>query len=193
MKKKVLIIMGHPDTDSYASALADAYQKGAERVAEVRQLNVAELKFDPILHKAYKEIQELEPDLLNAQKDIKWADHIVWVYPTWFGSPPALMMGFISRVFHPSFAFKYKRKTDLIPYKLLKGRSARLIITMDDYPLIDNFVFRHSIIRVMKKSVLWLSGIKPIRSILIGPVKRFDLKKRKKWLEKIEGLGRRVV
>lgn len=192
MIKKVLIILGHPNTQSFNAALADAYQEGAAGSnAEVRRLNLADLEFDPILHKGYEVIQPLEPDLLKAQEDIKWAEHLVWVYPTWFGSPPALMMGFISRVFHPSFAFKYRRKKDFIPVKMLKGKSARLIVTMDDYRIIDYLVFFNSVVRVMRRSVLWLSGIKPVRKTILAAVKRASPQKREKWLQKVERLGQK--
>lgn len=193
MKKKILIILGHPNTISFNAALADAYQRGAAGKAEIRRLNLGELDFDPILHKGYDAIQQLEPDLLKAQEDIKWADHLVWIYPTWFGSPPALMMGFISRVFHPSFAFKYRSKKSFIPIKLLQGRSARLIVTMDDYRIIDYFVFFNSVVRVMRRSVLWLSGIKPIRKTILAAVKRSTPEKRENWLRQIEEMGQKLA
>ncbi|RJQ31720.1 MAG: flavodoxin family protein [Actinobacteria bacterium] len=193
MKKRVLVILGHPNKDSFNGDIARAYAEGAkEGGAEVKLLYLDDLEFDPILHKGYETIQQLEPNLLLAQDDIRWCDHLVWVYPTWWGSPPALMKGFIERAFHPSFAFKYKRKKDFFPVQLLKGRSARLIVTMDDFRLADFIIFYHSVIRVMKWSVLLLSGIRPVRSTIFSSVKRSSKIKREKWLNKVRRLGQKL-
>ncbi|MEM6771760.1 MAG: NAD(P)H-dependent oxidoreductase, partial [Bacteroidota bacterium] len=74
---------------------------------------------------------ELEPDLLAAWDNILWADHLVWVYPVWWGSVPAVMKGFIDRLFLPGFAFR-KHEGSMVKWdKLLAGKTARLISTLD--------------------------------------------------------------
>lgn len=83
---KVLIINGHPDKESYNHALASSYKKGAVNSgAEVQEINIGELDFNPNLQFGYRKRTELEPDLVKSQESIKWADHIVWVYPVWWG------------------------------------------------------------------------------------------------------------
>jgi len=129
--KKTLIINGHPYNKSLCNAITDSYEKGAKEAgAEIRRINLYDLKFDPILRYGYHKIQELELDLKTAQESILWAEHLVFVYPTWWLDMPALMKGFFDRVLLPGFAYKYKEHR-LFPEKLLKGKSARLIITMD--------------------------------------------------------------
>jgi len=111
MHKRVLVILGHPSTDSLCGALASSYTAAAGNAGhEVRRINLAEQSFDPLLRHGYAEPQKLEPDLVNAQAQLKWANHVVFVYPTWWGSMPALMKGFIDRTFLPEFAFKYHRR-----------------------------------------------------------------------------------
>jgi len=63
------------------------------------------MHFDPNVHADSPEHQPLEPDLVAAQRDIHWAEHVVFVYPTWWGTYPALLKGFLDRVLTPGFAF----------------------------------------------------------------------------------------
>jgi putative NADPH-quinone reductase len=86
MGKKILIINGHPNKDSLNFAFAAAYSKGAlNSNAQVQEIVIANLKFNPNLQFGYQKRAELEPDLLDAWEKIKWADHLVWIHPVWWG------------------------------------------------------------------------------------------------------------
>ncbi|MBU4536423.1 NAD(P)H-dependent oxidoreductase [Patescibacteria group bacterium] len=136
-KNKILIILGHPLEDSFCGALAQSYLDGTKKNSkEIKTIYLGALDFDPVLRNGYKKIQELEPDLIEAQEKIKWAEHIVLIYPTWWANYPALVKGFFDRILLPSFGFKFEKNTDLLPKKLLKGRTVQLIITMDGPPLL---------------------------------------------------------
>jgi len=114
MKVNILVILGHPDTNSFCGSLTKAYIDSAKASgSEVRELQLGKLEFDPILWNGYNKIQELEPDLAKAQELILWSNHIVFVYPNWWGAMPALMKGFFDRVFLPGFAFKYRENSQL--------------------------------------------------------------------------------
>ncbi len=178
--------------DSFGGALAQAYIKGAKSAgADVREIYLGELDFDPILHKGYKEIQELEPGLIKAREDIKWAEHIVFVYPTWWGTMPALLKGFFDRVFLSGFAFKFTGKYSW--EKLLKGRSARLLVTMDAPPLFYKLFLGAPGIKTIKRAILLMSGVSPVKVTMFGSVKNSSEAKRKKWLEKAEKLGEKLA
>lgn len=191
MKKKILIILGHPDTDSLCSFLADRYREGAEESgAEVQQINLGALDFDPVLHEGYKKIQELEPDLLRAQELITWADHLVFAYPMWWGSMPAVMKGFIDRVFVPGFGFKFPSGTSYLPEQLLTGKSARLMITLDGPPLAIRLLFGNPAIQSMKGMTLEFCGVKPVRVSQFGSVKRATRARKILWKMQAKELGR---
>ncbi|MBP8205237.1 MAG: NAD(P)H-dependent oxidoreductase, partial [Giesbergeria sp.] len=82
MAQRILIIQGHPASDSLCAGLASAYAEGAQAAgAEVRWLRLGEMDFDPLLHAGYRDAQPLEPDLVAAQAAMVWAEHLVWVYP----------------------------------------------------------------------------------------------------------------
>ncbi len=107
--KKIALFNGHPDEDSFCAAISQSYLAGAEKSgASIRTINIRDLDFNPNLQFGYRKRTELEPDLLAAQEALKWADHLVWVYPVWWGSVSAIMKGFLDRVLLPGFAFKKK-------------------------------------------------------------------------------------
>lgn len=193
MKKKILIILGHPDKTSFNAALAASYTDGAVVAgAEVREIFLGELAFDPILRSGYKEKQALEPDLIAAQESIKWADHLVWVYPIWWGTMPALLKGFLDRTLLPGFAFKYRENSRWWD-KYLTGKSGRMIVTLDAPVLYDWLIYGAGGRKTMKKAVLEFCGVKPVRVTAFGQVKFSDDVKRQKWLSKVNELGRQLI
>jgi NAD(P)H dehydrogenase (quinone) len=187
--KKILILQGHPDGESFCAALSASYRQGAEKAGyQVRQINVGELEFDPNLRFGYRKRTELEKDLLDAQEAIKWSDHIVLIHPLWWGSVPAVLKGFIDRVFLPGFAFK-PIENSLWWNKLLKGRSGRIITTMDQPGWYYRFVYGRPSINALKKTTFHFCGIKPVRTTSIGPVKNSTPDKRKIWLLEVQKMG----
>lgn len=191
MSKRILVILGHPANDSFCGTLADSYIKGATSTGnEVQLLALGNLSFDPVLHKGYAVIQELEPDLMAAQAAIIWAQHIVFVYPIWWGAMPALLKGFIDRVFLPGFAFKY-RDNSAFWDRLLAGRSAHLLVTMDSPPWYFRWVSRMPGHHQMKRTILEFCGIKPVTISSFGPIKNSSPQKREKWLAQAHAHGSR--
>ena len=192
MRKKVLIIHGHPVEDTFSEDLTNAYIKGLDSAgADYKMVYLRDLKFDLNFSEGYRGNQELEDDLKMVQKDISWADHLVITYPNWWGTFPALVKGFIDRTFLPGFAFKYREGTVLWD-KLLKGKSARVIVTMDSPPLYYKWIQGAPGHKAMKNGTLKFCGVDPVRMSTIGSIKQSSEKKRKKWLEAIEKLGQKV-
>jgi len=190
LNKRILVILGHPSSGSYCAAIASAYKEGAQACGnDVRFIAVGNLFFDPVLHNGYHVIQELEPDLKEAQAHIKWAQHIVFVYPIWWGTMPALLKGFIDRIFLPGFAFNY-REGSLLWDGLLTGRSAHLLVTMDAPPWFFRWVYRMPGHNQMKRAVLGFSGIKSVKITSLGPVKGATQEKRRRWLDQVREYGR---
>lgn len=188
--RKILLINGHPNPDSFCFGISEAYKKGAiHSGATVQEINIGALKFNPNLQFGYQKRTELEPDLQMAWKKILWADHLVWVHPVWWGGLPALMKGFIDRLFLPGFAFRY-RENSLWWDKLLTGRTAHIITTLDQPSWYYWFVYGRPGINQLKKMTLEFCGIKPVQVTTIGPIKSANANGRKKWLTKIEVLGR---
>ncbi|MTB49794.1 NAD(P)H-dependent oxidoreductase [Lewinella sp. W8] len=190
MPKNILLLVGHPDEESYNFALADAYAAGvASTGAHLRRINIRELDFNPNLAFGYRKRTELEPDLVAAWDAIQWADHLVWVYPVWWGSLPAIMKGFIDRLFLPGFAFQ-KREGSLARWdKLLRGRTARLISTMDQPTWYYRLVYARPTYHAMKQLTMQFTGVRRVKSTAIGPIRLSSDAFRAKWLGRVEALG----
>ena len=79
-KKKILLINGHPDKESFNFELSESYKKGAlTSGAEIKEINIRELKFNPNLQFGFRKRTVLEPDLLNAQELIKKKFRAKWL------------------------------------------------------------------------------------------------------------------
>jgi NAD(P)H dehydrogenase (quinone) len=188
MTQRILVILGHPSNASLCSTLADTYTHAAKIAGhEVRVLRLGDLTFDPILHDGYQQIQPLEPDPLSAQSDILWATHLTFVFPIWWGGIPALLKGFIDRIFLPGFAFKY-RAGKAFPDKLLQGRTAHLLVTLDTPPWYYRWFYRMPGIHQMRKTTLAFCGIQPIKTLLFGPVLGSTPAQRSTWLKQAGAL-----
>lgn len=190
--KKIVIICGHPDADSFSGSVLDRYQIGAEEAGhEVRRYNLGELHFDPILHKGYKEIQQLEPDLVMLQDAILECDHLVIGYPNWWCSMPALLKGLFDRFWLPGFAFNFNKQTKKIE-KHLTGKSARVLVLCGSHGPLKTWWSFGDFTNEIQYGILEFAGIKTQVSVY-GPTEKVADKVKEKWLKEVEILGRKGI
>ncbi len=189
MTKKILLIHAHPVDDAFADLIVEAYSGAAIAAGHMlRTLVLKNLRFDLNFNKGYRGNQELEPDLSEAQQHILWADHLVVVFPNWWGTYPALLKGFIDRVFLPGFAFRYVNG-HRFPEKMLKGKTARLIMTMDNPKWYYFLVLGAPGYRSLRKAVLKFCGISPVKTFTISSIRFAGRKQKTRWLDKARKLG----
>lgn len=188
---KVLVIMGHPRKDSYCAALADSYIRGArDGGTQVKSLILSDLSFEAHVLVPSPQYQHMEPDLLHAQELILWADHIVFVFPTWWGNMPALLKGFLDRVLTPGYAFR-ELQPDAFERKLAP-RSAQIISTMDTPIWVDRLINGAPAIHALSEATLKFCGIRPVRRFLLSPIKHSTPEQKEAWLQDVYQLGLRM-
>ncbi|OUR93548.1 NADPH:quinone reductase [Halobacteriovorax marinus] len=184
--KKILVINGHPSPDqSFCRSIYDTYLQGLEKTNfEVKSIDMGAIEFDSNLKYGYSKRVELEPCLMEAQEKIIWSNHIVIIHPVWWGSLPAKFKGFFDRTFLPGFAFE-KREDSVWWDKLLVGKSAHIISTLDQPGYYYRLRYGRPSHRALKDMTLNFSGISPVRSTVIGPVRNSTENFKEKQLDKI--------
>ncbi|MEM1103989.1 MAG: NAD(P)H-dependent oxidoreductase [Pseudomonadota bacterium] len=189
MSRKVFIWTAHPKPGSLCGAIADAYQAGAEsKGAEIRRLDLADMKFSDGF-RGYNEPQAaLEPDLAAWRDGMSWADHIFVAHPYWWGAMPARAKAVLDRALLPGFGFKY-HKRGFGWDKLLKGRTADVVITSDTPPLLDVLIYHRPARRVIRNQVLGFCGIDVKRVAQFGSVKTASPEKIARWIAEAERMG----
>lgn len=195
MPRRILIVIGHPDPspDRLCRGLAKAYGEGAEQAGHVvRRVDLAALDF-PMLRTMQEFEHGVVPNSLKeAAEAIVWAEHIVFVFPLWLGTMPALLKAFLEQVMRPGTAFAYPDKGGGFPKTLLRGRSARMVVTMGMPSIFYRLWFLSHGIAGMRRSILRFAGISPVRETLFGMVAGAGDATRAKWLGQIRKLGERA-
>lgn len=190
MPRKVLVILGHPSRKraSFCEALAETYCLAAKAGGhEVDYLKLARLDFDPVLHEGYAEEQALEPALAEAQRKIRQAEHLVFVYPLWQLMIPALLKGFMERTFTRGFAMSADAKNPL-DAGLLKGKTARLIQTMGMPGFVYRLLFRAHGAKALK-GILSFCGLS-VEATYFGNVEDDTPARRESYLAEVRALGK---
>lgn len=175
--------------------LADAYESGAKTEGhEIRRMNLGEMKFDPILWKGYRAMQELEPDLKDFQKNVQWADHFVIIYPVWWVGMPALLKGLFDRAWLPGSAFRYIKmksgKRTVFWHRMYRGKTARTILTSGTAPWLVRFL-PGNVNAQLRWGILWFAGFS-VRSLWLGPSENQPEPVCSAWCEKAYHLGRKA-
>lgn len=187
------MLLGHPDSgpEPLSRQFADTYETAARAAGhEVRRMDLSSLSFDPILHKGYRVIQDLEPDLIHVQENMKWCEHFVLMYPNWWGGMPALLKGMWDRMYLPSFAFRmWKNRFGW--ECLLKGRTARLVITSNNPPLLDHLAFGDYTASI-RRSLLGFAGFK-VKVTAYGNAERAETRVKDGWKKEVANLAKRAL
>jgi len=193
MAKKIAIFRGHPDpqTNHFCDAILASYQSGAIQSGhEVRFIDVAALEFDVLRTRADWESGVTPKGLVEAQEAIFWADHLVFAYPLWLGTMPALFKAFLEQVLRSQLNKGGVEGNPIEWRKLLKGASARIFVTMGMPAFFYRAFYRAHGLKVLERNILGLIGVKPVRSTIYGMIENVSDAKRQSWLNLACKLGR---
>lgn len=188
----ILMIDGHPARDRLSAHLLDLYEAALPTSAAITRIALADITFDPVLAHGYAQRQEWEPDLLRLAEALDQCDHLVVAFPLWWGAEPARLKGLLDRLLLPGFAFAY-HANDPWWDRLLEGRSADVMITMDTPPLYLRLAYGNAVVKRWRKQVLGFCGFNPVRILPLGPVRHGGAAKAMpKWQSQIDRMSRRI-
>lgn len=187
---RIVVIQGHPETrPGLLRALADSYIEGARDAGhEVEVIDVTRLDF-PLLRDKASWSTAADGDVARAQAAVAAAQHVAVFFPLWLGTLPALLKAFFEQILQPGFAVG--EGSGLNPFTpLLKGRSARLVVTMGMPAAVFRWIYLAHGVKSFERNALNFVGIRPVRTTLIGSVDSMDDAGRARWHAQMRGLGR---
>lgn len=191
---KICLIHGHPDSRSphFCRALGDAYRSGADAAGhEVSEIILGDLEFDFLRSPTAFEADPAEP-ILSEREKIAAADHLVVVFPLWLGGAPALLKAFLEQCAAGGFFLQDAEGPNAFPKSRMKGKSARLVLTMGMPGLIYKFWFGAHSVKGLEKGIFELAGFKPVHHTIYGSVEEDNAPRHEKWLDEMRELGRQA-
>ncbi|AGK99411.1 NAD(P)H-dependent oxidoreductase [Clostridium pasteurianum] len=183
-----LVIFAHPNEESFGKAMVDSVVKASEeKGAQVRVRNLYQIGFDPILKSedfAAFQSGKIPKDIAAEQEHIKWADVITFVYPVWWTSLPAILKGYVDRVFSYGFAYEY---VDGAPNGLLRGKKGLIFSTTGTPDAIYSENGMHnSIKQTTDQGIFNFTGIEEVVHTFFGAVPHVNEEVRKGYLQEVE-------
>lgn len=186
---KILMIYAHPNDKSYNASILETVKENLSSKHELRILDLYKEQFDPVLRfDATHRRRDLANDVaMKHYRDLLvWADQLIFIFPTWWSGMPAILKGFIERVFVAGFAY------DNTP-RGLKGRLAgkAWIITTHNTPRIF-LPFAQDYSKVLKFQILKPCGFKAVKVTQVTRVEYMSDHERKVQLQKIAKLAKNL-
>ncbi len=194
MTRKILVLDGHPDPENHrwVHALAAAYVEAAGQAKhEVHQIRLADLDFPILRSQADYENNKPVEAVRRCQSTMEWADHVVIVYPLWLGSMPALLKGLLEQMLRPGFAYSTPALGYARPVRFMKGKTARVIVTMGMPALTYRWYFMAHSLRSLERNILGFVGFSRVRATVIGNAAGMTGDGRARWLDNVRALGRK--
>lgn len=185
---KFLVIYAHPNPQSFNHAIFEKVTSTLKsRESEFRIIDLYSENFNVTLNaKDFETLQKgkMPEDVQRYQQDIVWADKLIFIFPVWWWSYPAILKGFIDRVFLHGFAYTFD-KNGL--KKLLKNEKALIFMTTggpkEEYEK-NNVV--QILQRPLSQGILSFCGIENSEFHIFYAVPSSTEEQRKSYLDEVE-------
>ena len=186
----ILLVLAHPDSMSFNTAIA-------QRAAEALQKNghtvvfhdLYKEGFDPMLPaREFQKNADIPADLKPYVEELSNADGIVIVHPNWWGQPPAILKGWVDRVFRPGGAYEFIEGDggEGVPVGLLKAQSAIVFNTSNTPEERERDVFGDPLELIWKNCLFDLCGVKRFHRKMFRVIVTSTPEERKEWLNQVE-------
>jgi len=186
-----LIILNHPYEKSYCAALAQAVIAGTEKSGRQADfLYLDKENFNPVMTgpelRAWREGRALDPKVLEYQRRIKEADHIVFIFPIWWEAMPALTKGFIDKVIIKNFAYAELADKWRWENKIPNIKQVTLISGISTPKWAYRFWFSNAIYKILLRGTFQKIGVKKVKWFNVDTSHNISREKHAQWLGNIE-------
>jgi putative NADPH-quinone reductase len=191
--KNIAVILGHPagKEASFCAALAKAYEKGARQAGHaVSFIDIGGMDIPYLKNRSDYYDPGLSAEIKTIQNKLNAATHWIIIYPLWLGCMPAKLKAFLEWALSPGFAYDTAHKKNPLSQKLLRGKSAHVIVTMGMPGWFYKWFYRAHSLKAFERNMLKFCGIAPVRKTVYGFVEAVSQDVRQKWLMKIENFGK---
>lgn len=185
-----LIIYAHPNENSLNHHLLNTVAETLQsRNAEIIVRDLYKIGFDPVLSLADMQGQrmgEISDDVKTEQEHISWAEQITFIYPIWWTGLPAMMKGYIDRVFSYGFAYRYDQG---IQKGLLKGKKTVIINTHGkSHEEYENTGMDKALTLTSDNGIFIYSGLEIISHLFFDKADKASEKNLEIWKDQIKNL-----
>lgn len=187
-----LSVVAHPGPASFSHAMADAAASTLRASGYTVQCHDLYAEgFNPV--QPVVETQNTRSDDALVEQhcaELRAADLILVFHPNWWSQPPAILKGWIDRVFRLGTAYAYAEGTGLdgVPVGLLRARAALVFNTSNTPSAREHEVFGDPLERLWKTSVFELCGVRHVTRRMFGPMASSSPAQRDAWLAEVRGL-----
>jgi NAD(P)H dehydrogenase (quinone) len=193
---KALVVVSHPSPESFSHALADAVRRTwASLGCDVAFYDLYLERFQPLLTaEEHRGAPSLDPVVQAHIARLRESDLLAVVHPNCWGAPPAMMKGWIDRVFAEEAAFTFAKGTNQgdEPIGLLKMRAALVLNTGNTVAEREQNHFGDPLDRMWRRCILNLCGVQEVSRALFGVVTSSSPDQRANWLQQAEVMARDV-
>jgi NAD(P)H dehydrogenase (quinone) len=193
---KLLVVLGHPDAGSFNAAIAQAAKEELESLGhQVVFHDLYREGFDPLL--PMEEIPQdgaLDPAIERHCAELTEADALVVVHPNWWGQPPAILKGWVDRVFRPGVAYHFLEGDggEGVPEGLLRARLAVVFNTSNTFPEREAQIFGDPLENLWRTCLFEFCGIKEFYRRTFSVIVVSSQEQRIKWLDEVRETMRRL-
>lgn len=186
----ILVVFAHPNPKSFGKGIVDTIKNTIEEKGDtVKVRDLYTIHFDPLLKPSdFEEFQSgtVPSDIKVEQDNIRWADTIIFVYPVWWAGMPAMLKGYVDRVFSYGFGYEYVNGS---PVGLLKGKRGLFFsTTRSPSDLYEQSGMHNSMKQAADQGIFTFCGMDVINHIFFGAVPHVSDETRKEYLKEVENI-----
>lgn len=140
LRLNVLVIYAHPVPTSFNAAILNVVKSSLETAGhDLRTTDLYAEKFQPVMSRQDREAYLENPDQLIAKvsehvHNLHWAEALVFVFPTWYFGPPAILKGWFERVWLPGVTFNVAEDKGQITSSCIRHIKRLVVVTTSGSP-----------------------------------------------------------